>query len=241
MSELLKLIERTKTEFQVVRGKTFLSLRGTAQLAGVTNDDIQGLFFQMSKNNIPDVFVRKFGQEKCQLDALEVLRCGAVPTSYLVAVLRHFALAFRVPRAYAMFDYFSQLAVEPNPKLISTAEAMNTIDRLTQPLSPSPKCKQKNKTFVGLESVICARLKEELGALSEVVTPSGRIDLLTEDFVIEVKKAEKWKDGVGQLQAYQVYYPTHQKRLHLFGKLGDKLLDIKHVCSLLSIELTIES
>jgi predicted transcriptional regulator len=94
-----------------------------------------------------------------------------------------------------------------------------------------------------LEKLVTKRLKAEIGGLMEVVTPSGRIDLLTDTEVIEVKHAKDWKAAMGQVIAYSGYFPTHQKRLHLFhGK--DKPLneswEAKRICSELGIAVTIE-
>jgi len=54
-------------------------------------------------------------------------------------------------------------------------------------------------------------------AQEEVVTEVGRIDLLTEDFLIEIKKYSDWKHGIGQLNAYSIFYPTRKKVLILFS------------------------
>lgn len=61
------------------------------------------------------------------------------------------------------------------------------------------------------------RLHEELGGLIEVATPAGRIDLLTDSEIIEVKAIKDWKAALGQVLVYSAFYPEHQKRLHLFG------------------------
>ena len=39
------------------------------------------------------------------------------------------------------------------------------------------------------------RLRQELGGLGEVVTPAGRIDLLTDNEIIEVKYVNDWKSA----------------------------------------------
>lgn len=74
-------------------------------------------------------------------------------------------------------------------------------------------CNQSNS----VEYQIRDRLRAELGGLVEVITPAGRIDLLTDTEIIEVKAVKDWKAALGQILVYSGFYPQHQKRLHLFG------------------------
>lgn len=64
-------------------------------------------------------------------------------------------------------------------------------------------------------------LKLQLGGLTEIVTPAGRIDLLAETEIIEVKHVSEWKSAMGQLLAYLGFYPEHSKRIHLWGRKGE--------------------
>ena len=52
----------------------------------------------------------------------------------------------------------------------------------------------------------------------EVITPVGRIDILTPTLIIEVKAIKHWKGALGQVLAYRHFYPNHQPHLILFGK-----------------------
>lgn len=72
------------------------------------------------------------------------------------------------------------------------------------------------------EKEIQLRLKEELNAEDEVLTPAGRIDLLSKNQLIEIKQVKQWKSGIGQLLCYGQYFPSHQLRLHLFGEHRNK-------------------
>lgn len=67
-------------------------------------------------------------------------------------------------------------------------------------------------------------LCRNLGAktMTEVLTPSGSVDVLSENEVIEVKHYRLWKFGIGQAIAYGYYYPSHKKFLNLFAQKGDK-------------------
>ncbi len=73
----------------------------------------------------------------------------------------------------------------------------------------------------------------------EVRTLAGNIDILTQSEIIEVKKIINWKSGVGQVLIYGHYYPSHQKRLHLFGETQESYLKmIKSHCKKLKIKVT---
>lgn len=67
------------------------------------------------------------------------------------------------------------------------------------------------------EQQVRDRLQSELGGQTEVITAVGRIDLLTNTQIIEVKGFSEWKSALGQILAYSAFFPTHQKRIHLFG------------------------
>ena len=67
------------------------------------------------------------------------------------------------------------------------------------------------------EKQIQIRLCKELNGIREVKTVFVYIDILTSTEIIEIKDGSKWKHGIGQLIVYSEEYPTHKKRLHLFG------------------------
>ncbi len=92
-----------------------------------------------------------------------------------------------------------------------------------------PDC-VKVKTKECIESDIRDHLHRQLGGLTEVCTPVGFIDLLTETEIIEVKNIKDWKSALGQILTYSAYYPNHRKRIHLFGETLDKLPDIESAC-----------
>ncbi|MCY7278877.1 MAG: hypothetical protein LH702_35360 [Phormidesmis sp. CAN_BIN44] len=85
-------------------------------------------------------------------------------------------------------------------------------------------------------------LHQELGGLIEVATPAGRIDLLTETEIIEVKQAQDWKTALGQVLAYSGFYPEHQKRIHLFGEAHhiSYVKAAKNICEEFAIAVTFE-
>ncbi|MDB9372369.1 MarR family transcriptional regulator [Nodularia sphaerocarpa] len=73
------------------------------------------------------------------------------------------------------------------------------------------------ETYDNPEYQVVQRLKSELGGQTEVVTAIGRIDLLTDTEVIEVKQVSEWKAALGQILTYAAFFPEHTKRIHLFG------------------------
>lgn len=62
------------------------------------------------------------------------------------------------------------------------------------------------------------RLWQEVGGEIEVPTKTGRIDILTDTYVVEIKDVRHWKAAVGQVLVYQLEFPSHQARIHLYGK-----------------------
>ena len=84
------------------------------------------------------------------------------------------------------------------------------------------------------------RLQAQLGGKVEAYTKYGLIDLLTETELIEIKTVDRWKDAIGHILAKSNKYPTHAKRLHLFGPKDPILETIEEVCTPHSIRVTFE-
>lgn len=85
------------------------------------------------------------------------------------------------------------------------------------------------------------RLQSKLKGERETVTPVGEIDLLTSTEIIEVKQVKQWKCAVGQVLIYSAYYPSHRKRIHLFGSCHETYLGlISNHCSAFGINVTWE-
>jgi hypothetical protein len=96
------------------------------------------------------------------------------------------------------------------------------------------------KPRIGLEKSIRDRLHQELGGQAEAPTKFGPVDLLTATELIEVKEFPDWKTGLGQLLAKANCYPSHTKRLHLFGK-PVNLKNIEACCAEFDISVTVET
>ena len=99
-----------------------------------------------------------------------------------------------------------------------------------------------NTPVKGTEAWYRDKLARELGGKTEVyIDKVGRIDVLTNTEIIEVKNTKGWKSAIGQIKSYGQYYPKHKMRVHLFGKLTEsKLETIQRVCKLEGITLTWE-
>ena len=99
---------------------------------------------------------------------------------------------------------------------LSKGAVSKVIGKLEQKKLVEPKV-FSTTSHNNLECQIRNRLHTVLGGLTEVTTPAGRVDLLAEAEIIEVKAVKDWKAALGQVLIYSGFYPQHQKRLHLFG------------------------
>jgi len=89
------------------------------------------------------------------------------------------------------------------------------------------------------EKDVQLRLQSSIGGIAEVKTRGGTIDLLTDDQIIEVKRVKEWKSALGQILIYGKYYPSHQKRIHLFGESKrSHLLTIRKHCADFNVIVT---
>ena len=92
-----------------------------------------------------------------------------------------------------------------------------------------------------VEKQIQRSLQTLLNGEIEVSCPAGRIDLLTMTEVIEIKIVNKWKSAIGQVLTYGNYYPSRDKRIHLFGKAGIRTKQLVEIhCARFDIRVTWE-
>lgn len=102
-----------------------------------------------------------------------------------------------------------------------------------------------NKSDKIRESSVRDQIAELHNGSTEVWTPSGVIDVLTEGEVIEVKYYKNWQRGMGQVLAYGSHYPDRSKRLHLFAQHEDSRVDefvkqAKSVCVEYGVQVTLQ-
>ena len=109
-------------------------------------------------------------------------------------------------------------------------------------VNPSKKLKVKSKlTRKYIEQKVKSKLLLKLKGIQEVITPVGRIDILTETELIEVKEFKDWKSAIGQVLVYGEYYPQHKKRIHFFGNTNKSYYDIiKKHCDKMQISITVD-
>jgi hypothetical protein len=102
--------------------------------------------------------------------------------------------------------------------------------------------KKKRKVSIrGQEKIIQKQMWQKLGGKIEVPTLAGKIDLLTPLELIEIKEVNGWKCAIGQVLSYGYYYPSHQKRIHLFGSCQESYIDlVESHCNPLNIIVTLE-
>lgn len=92
--------------------------------------------------------------------------------------------------------------------------------------------------FKGTETLYQSQLHHKYGGKREVKTPVGYIDLLTDNYIIEVKETNCWKSAVGQILCYDFYKTGRSKVIALFGKCNGKLKsEILYCCSNLDIQV----
>ena len=109
--------------------------------------------------------------------------------------------------------------------------------------SPFTKSNQQKTMTADLLAITRDGLWIRLGGDKEVITPVGKIDLVTSKGkeVIVVEPIENWKAAIGQVLVYGSYYPSHQKIIHLFGKCHETYLDlIRGHCEQFNIIITWE-
>ena len=98
------------------------------------------------------------------------------------------------------------------------------------------KASKQDKRF-GEEKRIQKTLQEKWGGDVEVITPVGRIDLLTHTAVVEIKDVRQWKAALGQILVYHNYYPSHEMILVFFGASHSSFKEIvEHHCSKFNIK-----
>lgn len=91
------------------------------------------------------------------------------------------------------------------------------------------------------ESDYSNALAKELNGKREVRTLAGNIDVLTSSQIIEVKEIKSWKEALGQVLVYGHYYPSHQKRIHLYGETQESFLEmINSHCAKFNVTVTWE-
>jgi hypothetical protein len=124
----------------------------------------------------------------------------------------------------------------PPPEFFRPSDPSSTPPLPNSSASPQSGARRSKR---GTEAVYRDQLALSLGGVTEVVTPSGRIDIVTATEIIEVKAAARWKHALGQILSYGRYYPLHQKRIHLYGEIDPRLLEqVREQCACYGVNVT---
>jgi hypothetical protein len=95
-----------------------------------------------------------------------------------------------------------------------------------------------------IEYGIQVRLQSEIPNATPTITcPFGRIDIMTNDTIIEIKRWDENKKAIGQILGYSTYFPMYKKRIHFFGRKPSENQQeaIRNVCKHFDIEITEET
>ena len=91
------------------------------------------------------------------------------------------------------------------------------------------------------ERLIVNKLIENMeNYILEVPVSCGRIDILTDKEIIEVKEGTCWKSALGQILIYGHFYPDKKMRIHLFSTRNLDIEFIKTIYNKHNVELSYE-
>ena len=135
------------------------------------------------------------------------------------------------------FGILNPLCELESEDLMTTKEfttALHNVACSRVDMNATPVFNRKNNP----EKEVQQKLAKSTGGIAEVKCGAGFIDLLTDDSIIEIKKASLWKSAIGQVLSYGTYYPNHRKVICLFG--ASKYFDwetVERCCHDLGIEV----
>lgn len=192
-------------EFQIAsevrcdeEGKGFYTIRGTARLAGI---DDSGLSKSLS-NTKSRLYEFLLSQSQSNI---EKWKTKGIPKQGLILILSFYAFGMgakhkQIEKAYQSLCEINPMHYKPKPQKIYTN-------------------KKSEKDYQ-------MKLAKKLDGKIEVPTLAGNIDVLTSTQLIEIKRVVAWKDALGQVLIYGHFYPSHQKRIHLFGETQESYLNM---------------
>lgn len=82
-------------------------------------------------------------------------------------------------------------------------------------------------------------LHKKYGGAIEVAVPVGYIDLLTTNYLIEIKSYHTWMHAIGQLMTYGDFHRDKTKVLYLFDVKGNDISMVKKMCNKCDIKVKI--
>lgn len=203
-NSLYQFPDDIRNEFSIdENGQVWASARATARLAGVSVSALtepNGLLLKI-KNSLNSVSNKNLS---------ECLKPFAGFNYWTQKKILH-DLVIAIVKYYYMNGKFSD-------------EGLSLI-KMSAPHEKIKKKYHKPRALVNTELYYLKKLHKQLGGVIEVPTLAGRIDLLTTAQIIEIKEIKGWKGAIGQILVYSYYYPSHEKRIHLFGETQEVFLD----------------
>lgn len=218
----LILTEQSGVEFYTVSatGESGISISGLAILCGVTKQSISKLVSNLSAGKAPNRLKSLVGKDLYFTGDYKI-RGGKVTL-------------VNIETAKAIVQYFYQSG-QTTPQGASFIGMPPIEEKVRIPKN------QYKRTVLHSEEWYAKKLQKLEGGKREVVTPAGNIDLLTSTHIIEIKAISGWKCAIGQILVYGHYYPSHQKRIHLFGDAHESFLELVCFhCTPMDIDVTWE-
>lgn len=120
-------------------------------------------------------------------------------------------------------DQLSDFVSSEIPATQFSAKSFGVLEfeRIEEPKSSNQK---SDKSQYELEC--SGKLAKLVKGVREVSTPAGRIDVLSNECLYELKIAQNWKHALGQLLVYGFYYPNHRLVLVLLGNQTEEYLPL---------------
>jgi hypothetical protein len=122
---------------------------------------------------------------------------------------------------------------------IGARHLYDLVERM-RPIGLVPEWLTLDPTSRSIEAQVRDRLQAKLGGIAEASCICGPIDLLTDQELIEVKRIDDWKTGLGQVIAKGLEYPQHRRHLYLFGQSHGALRNAKATGKSLDITISFE-
>lgn len=194
-----------------------------------------------------------FSWESTQYPFWDQLGFSAVRTSELesfksgiVAWLDKWAIAYkdgaRIDKESFKAIFRASIGADDNKKLLCCLnQQVNPIGIEDSISDPVENLYQSNPQIFRQEKEIQSFLHQKMGGQIEVPVQFGRIDLLVNRSVWEIKHVSCWKHALGQVLAYGYSLPGHKLYLTLFGvSIHDvsNLSAVHDVCALSSVSVT---
>ncbi|GAQ88709.1 hypothetical protein KFL_004530140 [Klebsormidium nitens] len=175
-------------------------------------------------------FIHKRERVGCQIGMKDF---GGRPTDkyYLCAVaFEHFCMTAPGERGKLVRQFFICLKAEYYRTLegLGKRRRQDIMDASHRFVATEQErlAKELDTTLSGTEKEVQRRLQKDEGGAAEVPCKYGRVDLLTDTEVVEVKAIGAWKHALGQALAYSGCFPDHSPRIHLFVDELDDAVDV---------------